>query len=300
MTLATITEDQIANGGHTVASILATHGGDRITDVDSGAVEGIAVTALDSGNGSWEYSTNGGGSWAAVGAVSNTSALLLRSTDLIRFVPNGQNATTAAFTFRAWDQTSGTFGTKVDVSTNGGTTAFSAATETAAITVTALNDAPVLDTAGAATLTQIDEGDIHNSGDTVAAIIASAGGDPITDVDSGAVEGIAITWVDNSNGTWEYSTNGGASWNAIGTVSDASAFLLTDAATNRIRFVPVTNFNGDTQLTYRAWDRTDGNTNATAGVNVTANGGTTAYSGACGDGDCHDPATAGRDVPLDQ
>ena len=159
---------------------------------------------------------------------------------------------------------------------------------------------PVLDIAGTAILTQIDEGDVHNAGDTVAAIIASAGGDPITDVDSGAVEGMAITWVDNSNGTWQYSTNGGASWNPIGTVSDASAFLITDAATNRIRFVPVTNFNGDVQLTYRAWDRTDGNPNATAGVNVTTNGGTTAYSTRRGNGDTHHPAAADRDVHVDE
>ena len=142
MTLTTITEDQTNNGGNTIATVIASAGGDRITDIDSSAMEGIAITALNSGNGSWEYSTNGGGSWAAVGAVSNTSALLLRSTDLVRFVPNGQQPTTADFTFRAWDQTSGVFGTKVDVSTNGGTTAFSTATETASITVTGLNDAP--------------------------------------------------------------------------------------------------------------------------------------------------------------
>ena len=41
-------------------------------------------------------------------------------------------------------------------------------------------------------------------------VATGAGGDPITDVDIGAVEGIAITFVDNSNGTWEYSTDGGS------------------------------------------------------------------------------------------
>ncbi len=43
-----------------------------------------------------------GSSWQAVGAVSENSALLLRDTDLVRFVPNAQNATNADFTFRAW------------------------------------------------------------------------------------------------------------------------------------------------------------------------------------------------------
>jgi VCBS repeat-containing protein len=59
----------------------------------------------------------------------------LRGADYIRFVPNGVSGTTADFTFRAWDQTSGVTGTKVDVSINGGETAFSTATGTASIVV---------------------------------------------------------------------------------------------------------------------------------------------------------------------
>ena len=62
----------------------------------AGAVEGIAVTALVSGNGTWEYSTDGGGSWNDVGAVSNASALLLRANDRLRFVPDGLNADVAS------------------------------------------------------------------------------------------------------------------------------------------------------------------------------------------------------------
>ncbi len=143
MTLTTITEDETTNGGQTVASIIASAGGDRITDVDSGAVEGIAITSLNSGNGTWQYSINNGSSWSDIGTVSDTSALLLRSTDLVRFVPDAMNATTGSITFRAWDQTGATAGQqgiKVNTTTNGGSTAFSTATETASITVTAVND----------------------------------------------------------------------------------------------------------------------------------------------------------------
>ena len=57
-------------------------------------------------------------------------------------------------------------------------------TATVTITVNPVNDAPVLDNSGSPVLTQINEGDIDSAGDSVAAIIASAGGDPITDVDS--------------------------------------------------------------------------------------------------------------------
>ena len=148
------------------------------------------------------------------------------------------------------------------------------------VTVTPVNDAPVLNVAGTSALTQINEGDINNPGDSVAGIIASAGGSPITDVDASAVEGIAMTWADSSNGTWQYSTDAGSVWNNIGAVSDTSAFLLTDATSNRIRFVPDENFNGTAQFSYRAWDRTDGNVNATAGVDVSINDGATAYSAA--------------------
>ena len=143
MTLTTITEDDLANGGDTVADIIASAGGDRITDGDSGAAEGIAITGLTSGSGTWQYSTNGGGSWNNVGAVASNSALLLRDTDLVRQVPNGQTGTSASLTFRAWDQSSGSAGGKVNTSPSGGSSAFSTATETAAITVTAVNDAPV-------------------------------------------------------------------------------------------------------------------------------------------------------------
>jgi len=77
---------------------------------------------------------------------------------------------------------------------------------TVTITVDPVNDAPVLDNLGAMTLSNIIENDTTNQGDLVSDIIASAGGDRITDVDAGAVEGIAVTSVDDSNGTWEYST----------------------------------------------------------------------------------------------
>ena len=69
-----------------------------------------------------------------MGAVSDNHALLLAGHGQIRFVPDGRNADAASFTYRAWDQTSGTAGAKVDASANGGATAFSTATDTASIT----------------------------------------------------------------------------------------------------------------------------------------------------------------------
>ena len=70
-------------------------------------------------------------------AVSDSAALLLRASDLVRFVPDGYNGGTDTITYRAWDQTLGTAGTLADTSSNGGTSAFSSATDTAQLTVAA-------------------------------------------------------------------------------------------------------------------------------------------------------------------
>ncbi|GAG47028.1 unnamed protein product, partial [marine sediment metagenome] len=102
--------------------------------------------------------------------------------------------------------------------------------------------APVLDNTGTMTLTNVVEDDTDPAGDTVADIIDSATGDRITDLDGGAVEGVAVIGVDNTNGTWQYETGGG--WTAFGalTAANNSAVLLNPAAS--IRFVPDGNYNG--------------------------------------------------------
>ena len=119
---------------------------DNVTDADSGSLLGIALTAT-SGTGTWYYSLNNGGAWTAVGAVAGASSLLLAADANTRlyYQSTTGGTVTNAITFRAWDQTNGTAGTKVDTTTagtNGGTTAFSTATDTANITVTATDTTP--------------------------------------------------------------------------------------------------------------------------------------------------------------
>ncbi len=138
--LTSINDSETSNSGQTVESIIGT----SIEDVDDGAESGIAITAIENGNGAWEYSTDAGVNWTAVGVVSNSSSLLLYDTDKVRFVPDGQHGTNASFAYHAWDRSSGTHGNKVDVSTNGGTTAFSTTTDTASITVNHLNQSPTI------------------------------------------------------------------------------------------------------------------------------------------------------------
>ena len=122
-------------------------GSGNVTDVDNGATTGVAITGADTTNGTYFFTTNGGSTWVALGGVSDISARVLRadSNTRIYFQSNGDyNGTVEeAITFRAWDQTQGDNGTQQDASTNGGTTAFSSDTETADLTITAVNDAPV-------------------------------------------------------------------------------------------------------------------------------------------------------------
>ena len=123
----------------------------NVTDADSGAATGIALTATSTTNGSWWYSLDSGAHWTDVNAgsaVSNTNALLLAADagTRIYFQPNANfsGPISAAITFRAWDQSSGAAGTKASTATNGGTTVFSSATDTADITINAVDHAPVI------------------------------------------------------------------------------------------------------------------------------------------------------------
>lgn len=157
--LTNITEDDISNLGQDIASIV----GSSISDSNIGAKEGIALTSMTSGNGKWQYSIDAGVNWIDVGTVDDVNALLLRDTDRIRFIPDGQNGSTASISYRAWDRTTGIRGNKADATINGGTLAFSSSTCTASILVTDVNDAPTLDTASPV-FTGITEDDIFNSG----------------------------------------------------------------------------------------------------------------------------------------
>ncbi|QXP44978.1 retention module-containing protein [Shewanella eurypsychrophilus] len=134
--LTSITEDETSQA-YSVSEILAAN----VSDVDNGAVEGMAITSLDDGNGTWQVSI-GGGAWIDLDPtnISSTQALLLSASDQIRFVPNSEQGTTAEFTYRAWDQTTGSAGTTVNITETGGSSAFSTEENTVKITATDVDD----------------------------------------------------------------------------------------------------------------------------------------------------------------
>src|SRR5205807_2577462 len=89
-----------------------------------------------------------------------------------------------------------------------------------------------------ATLTAVDE-DSNPAGQTVSAIFGGNFTDP-KDAPPNTFAGIAITAnaATATEGTWQYSTNGGANWTGIGSVSDSGALLLSP--TTLLRFLPPT------------------------------------------------------------
>jgi hypothetical protein len=200
----------------------------NVSDADAGAVTGIAVTAADTSSGSWSYSTDGGSTWHALGAVSGTSARLLAANASTRlyFLPTTDfnGSVSPALTFRAWDQTSGSNGQAgVDTSgaNHGGSTAFSSATDTADLTINAVDDAPVAVPDGYSIPEDV--------GILVLVGVGVLANDTDIDTPHSSLTAVLVT-----------------------PPSHATSFTLN--ADGSFDYTPVTNFNGTDTFTYKAND----------------------------------------------
>ena len=278
------TNENTTSAGTAIATLLAAAGR---ADVDAGALAGLAVVAT-TGRGGWQYSTDGV-AWTAVGSVSSANALLLGAGSQLRYVPDNDNGETATVGFVAWDQTSGTASSATTpryaaAGPGGGGSAFSSQSATAAIVVTAVNDAPVLDAAAARCWPRRPRTAARRSARSAprsprwSTSRRRAGGvDNVTDVDTGALLGIAVTAADTANGSWFYTIDSGANWSRAGRRSATAApgCSLPTAAT-RIYSSPIADCNGTlaSAITFRAWDRSSGSNGALA--NTGAGGGSTA------------------------
>ncbi|MAE66809.1 MAG: hypothetical protein CMJ18_21330, partial [Phycisphaeraceae bacterium] len=156
---------------------------------------------------------------------------------------------------------------------------------TVTITVNPVNDAPDL----ADSLLVMNDVDLNAGApsgavgtlvSTLADLVGGGGANNVTDVDSGAVTGIAIVDADDANGTWHYSLNNGVDWTPLGAVAGDLARVLAADSGTRVYFEPDGVFSGTipTALTFRAWDRSDGSANGAGGVDTTVNGGPSAFS----------------------
>lgn len=127
--------------------------------------------------------------------------------------------------------------------------------QTFTVNLTGANDQPVLSSGSMVAGTFNATAPTGIVGTLVSSLISSSN---VTDHDSGAVYGLAITNTVNTHGTWFYSTNNGTDWTAVGEVSASSALLLAADANTRVYFQPNNNFIGSTNLTIKAWDQTSG------------------------------------------
>jgi cadherin-like protein/Big-like domain-containing protein/K319-like protein len=225
------------------------------SDEDSGDVlSQVQITAVP-GAGTLYKDVNASASYNTGEELSNNDVVTKAEIDAskLRFKPGvGTGTPFATFQFKVHDGT-----------------VYSTSAYTMTINVNESNDSPVLDNSGDPVLAAIDEDDVANAGSLVSAIITSLGGTGITDGDAGAVEGLAVIGVDNTNGTWQFNT--GASWAAFETLSQATACLLASDANTKIRFVPSTNYNGTVNpaITFHAWDQVIGSNGSTADASVT-------------------------------
>ena len=251
--------------GGPIATLVA-----HVTDADPDDPRGVAITGADTANGKWEYSTDAGHTWTPLPAVTPSSALLLADDGQtqVRFLPNKRAPRVkpftrgfAGFTYTPWDGSNdGDPGTQADT-TAVSDTAYSLQTEWAWVAVG--KTTPTLDAQGRPVLRAIRE----DARQSPAYAVKTFLGLLAKETDPTRVFGVALSGTVGT-GTWEFNTGKGG-WQPLGSVSDGSAVLLRP--TDRVRFRPGRDFNGEAHLVYHTWDMAAG----AAGdrVDVTAVGG---------------------------
>jgi subtilisin-like proprotein convertase family protein len=278
--------------------------GRLILDNDRDAVKGVAIIAVDNQFGQWEYTTDFvnvtyvveypganvtnttdssnaandsetltvySANWVPLSEnTSITESVLLRvngTTTRVRFVPSKNFNGESTLRFVAWDSSDGlSDGSITDASDLSDIDPFSSDHRILTVTVNRTNDAPLLSPSISFNLTTILEDDSDSSGDPVEELLSG-----VSDIDLVDTEhGIAVIGVDEKYGEWQFSVDGGGSWIPMQNVSIRSAVLLhsTPPRQNRIRFVPVSDFNGYSRLTFVAWDLTNGEPSGKTNVDV--------------------------------
>ncbi|WP_128923037.1 VCBS domain-containing protein [Bradyrhizobium guangxiense] len=261
-----------------------------VTSADGTASQLIDVTITGTNDGASISGT-------AAGAVKEDGTLTANGTLAVSDVDSGENhfqtpaslsGSYGTFTFDpltgVWTYTLNNAAANVQALVGGQivhdkltvTSADGTASQLIDVTITGTNDnnsAPVV--ASSATTFDTVKNLAANNGQVVCSDGQFFFGDtnlPVSDADNNHV-GIMITAVDNANGDWEYKLAGTTVWLKIPTTGD-----LLLSANDSVRFIGAANAPIE-QLTFKAWDGTDGHV---AGDILfpppTAFGGSTAYS----------------------
>ncbi|MCE2564575.1 DUF4347 domain-containing protein [Komagataeibacter sp. FNDCF1] len=245
------------------------------TSTDPNGLGGVAITgdATPPNEGTWMYSVAGGAAQALPGGLSATNALVLPKDAQVWFQPapnfNGDpsnialtatvidNTAATAFTGADGKAVAGNAitgaATGVDVSQTGGGTALDTTSVRVTTGVIPVNDAPVA--SGSATLPSEYTSRQDVKGDSVASLFGPTFSDQTDQQRSASnpdgsvadhLQGIAIvgnTANPTTQGTWQYSTDGGRTWQDVGTSVSATAALVLPAGAE-LHFAAVTGFTG--------------------------------------------------------
>jgi hypothetical protein len=192
-----------------------------------------------------------------------------------------------------------------DYSYADGTSANLVTTRQFTVTVNAVNDAPTRTDATPVTLPTVSEdAGTAPPGATVQTLFFDKFQDGRDQVTNGSTHndlaGIAITanGATAAQGTWQYSTDGGTTWQSIPTVSVNHAFVL--ATTDMLRFSPAANYAGtpgslDARLVDTSATLTSGQF---VDLTATNSGGTTQYSDSSNNVTLTTSVTAVNDAPT--
>ncbi len=218
--------------GHETATITITGTNDKpvitsandvIVTEETSATFTHAATDVDNTQLTWSIDTH---------PFSGTVSLNGDST--FTYTPNINLDTSDVFTLKVTDSNFGTTTQKVHIE------------------ITAINDTPVLPQHD-----PIYPGDevLSKYGVGVYDQIINLG---ITDVDTGSVEGLALTGsTQGFSGEWSYSIDNGTSWQPLDNLSTEHAVVLPNSNEARIRYAAGPDHKaGDFQLTAQAWDTT--------------------------------------------
>lgn len=151
-TLPAIEEDTSNPTGDTVEDLFSSNFSDVLDAVNSGSsantLAGAAIVSYtrDSAKGEWEYSTDDGGTWILLSAVTgDTGAFSLKAADKLRFSPAAHfNGSAPTLEVRLIDSsTTVNSAATIDTSSNGESSAYSGATVVLSHLINPVNDAPV-------------------------------------------------------------------------------------------------------------------------------------------------------------
>ncbi len=274
-TLAAIDEDTALPSGATVTSLFGGNFSDAADQVTGGSsantFAGIAISSYtaDATKGAWQYSSNGGTSWTALGSATAAAAITLNAADLLRFVPaanyNG-SATALSANLIESGQTI-TDGATLDLTgATGGTTHISSGTAALSETINAVNDPPVLgDVAGTESYT------------AQAAAVTLSSGLTVSDPDNANLASAAVTI---SSGFQTGDVLAATTTGSITAAYDAGTHVLTLSGSDTLAHyqqvldsITFASTSGNTSSRTISWSASDGSlasNTPTTTVNVTA------------------------------